>query len=733
MNFLSTGLGGGGYGHRKDKGFSSKNKVQQYRSDGTESIIVMGRPFRVLQKIGDIPAPYVNRRQKHSEENGSYVFLVENSSRLAEFPRHLALKRAIFGIDQVAEAHKEIDVLSRVRDKNIVKVYHSEISRNEGKLGVSIAMEFCGNNLYRRIRSGSGTGSGTRLSESEICHVVLGMTSALGYLHSQQPPITHRDLRPENILINNNQTGPTAYKLCNFGNSTTEAYECVNREEASMAITDIEMHTNPAFRAPEMADPMSHRRICEKTDMWALGVLVYYMMHLKLPFEPTNMALSGNPKVRYPANSEGRYTSSLRVITDHLLDADPESRWDVFALTNFLRFDEDISRHLGTFCFTRTEYPEGWEEQDVKVLNRDPPKKKPPVTYGDEPGHDKVSKDGDGGRAGVGQAQRAASPPSSTTDGGRNKNLPAGVKDEAVLEAMMVLGGEPDADDPAMAEYRARIIREQEEAWAAAKAAAGLPNTPATPAAPPNAQENSEASADHPPQQQLAEPPKKKDLFDDLFAGPAEPTPAPTAASGPSTSGSPFPPQQSTAPVKDQFTADDLFSAPLPQQQQPYMASAQPGVYGGMNPAMAGPAGGFAVPGDGWGSGAPMMATGGMGYPGMMPQQEQHVGGGMPVMAPNTWGAVPGVGGAPAMGWGVSGPVNSGPAGYGGGMYGGGAPQSMPPPQQQQQQPLNQMNFLAPGPGQPQSGSPPQPQPSRPSPPPEAKKKEKDPFADLFS
>uniref|UniRef100_A0A0A9YZ38 non-specific serine/threonine protein kinase n=1 Tax=Lygus hesperus TaxID=30085 RepID=A0A0A9YZ38_LYGHE len=116
-------------------------------------------------------------------------------------------------------------------------------------------MEYCANNLYRRIRSGSGSGAGVRMTESEICHVLLAVTSAVGYLHSQQPPIAHRDIRPENILINNSQTGAMAYKLCNFGSATTEAYKCETREEASLAIADIEKHTNPGFRAPEMADP----------------------------------------------------------------------------------------------------------------------------------------------------------------------------------------------------------------------------------------------------------------------------------------------------------------------------------------------------------------------------------------------------------------------------------------------------------------------------------------------
>lgn len=711
-------------GHNKDKGFSSKNKVQQYHGDGSESIIVMGRPFRVLQKISDVPPPYMVGRQrklKYGEGGSSYVYLVENSSRLPEFPRHMALKRCFFGVDQVAEAHKEVDIVSRIKDKNIVRVYHSEISRNEGKLGVSICMEYCSNNLYRRIRSSAGVGAGTRLTEGEICHVLLAVTSAVGYLHTQQPPITHRDIRPENILINNKHTGPATYKLTNFGNSTTDAYHCETREEASMAIADIQLHTNPAFRAPEMADPWSKKRICEKTDMWAIGVLLYYMMYLRLPFDPSTAIGQENWEVRFPPQAMGSYTGSLRVMVEHLLDPDPESRWDVFALTNFLRFDEDVSRHLGTFCFTKTEWPEGWEEQDVKVLGRTAPPKAPPISY-NEPGHEQLENHSSGShrkpRAGGASAQSGSSPtPQSSA---RDVPASAGGDVDAVQEAMMVLGGDPADDDAEMAAYRRQIIREQEEAWERAKRAAGLPASPASPATPPTtaSKTSTAAAAAKPESPKAAE--KPKDVFDDLFAGPAPASPpqaspaSPAVASNasPVAQGGAAPPQE--APKKDVFSADDLFGGPpapqQQQQQQGYGGYPMGGGYGQQSPQQQqqqmGGMGGMA----GWGSGAPSM---GGGYAPPQPQQQQPMGG---------YG-----------GYGQQSPPQQQqpqPQGYGGYQMGAGYPMQQQQQQGYQSSPSQQsMNFMAPAPGQqaPQRPAEPAAKPAAPAP------SKKDPFADLFS
>ncbi|GET87263.1 protein kinase, putative [Leishmania tarentolae] len=595
MNFLGGSLRGGG-SHRRDKGFSAKNKVQQYHGDGSESIIVMGRPFRVLQKISDVPPPYMVGRQrssKYGEGGSSYVYLVENSNHLPEFPRHMALKRSFFGVDQVTEAHKEVEIVSRIQDKNIARVFHSEISRNEGRLGVSIAMEYCSNNLYRRIRNSTGTGSGIRLTEAEICHVMFAVTSAVGYLHTQQPPITHRDIRPENILIDNKQAGPTAYKLTNFSNATTEAYQCETREEANMAISDIQMHTSPAFRAPEMVDPWSKKRICEKADMWSIGVLLYYMMYLCLPFSPSSTIGKENWVITFPSQTMSSYTPSLRVIVEHLLNPDPSARWDIFALTNYMRFDEDCSRHLGTFCFTKTEWPEGWEEQDVKVLGRTPPPKASPVTY-KEPGHEQLDGCDASRHEGVYSHKNGHQPLD-----GRGSGSGLAADSDAVKEAMIVLGGDPADDDPDVAAYRNQIIMEQEEAWRRAKASAGLRD--------PSPTEPHESGAAPPPTAPQNEA-KKKDVFDDLFAS-ASPDVFPASQAPPVTSSS-VPPAIHQPPEKDVFNTSDLFSnlAPPPNPSYPMMNTY------GQAPQQDMTMGG-------WGSVAPVMSSGG--YPVQQTQNQQ--------------------------------------------------------------------------------------------------------------
>lgn len=42
------------------------------------------------------------------------------------------------------------------------------------------------------------------------------MSRALVYLHSQEPPIAHRDIKLENVLINKG-----VFKICDFGSCST--------------------------------------------------------------------------------------------------------------------------------------------------------------------------------------------------------------------------------------------------------------------------------------------------------------------------------------------------------------------------------------------------------------------------------------------------------------------------------------------------------------------------------
>ena len=102
------------------------------------------------------------------------------------------------------------------------------------------------------------------------------------HLHSQHPPIAHRDLKVENVLHDVNHD---LYKLCDFGSCTTEIIDCrdgLSRDARLRAEENISKNTTLAYRAPEMVDLYQQNLVNEKVDVWSLGCLLYMLCFNKL-------------------------------------------------------------------------------------------------------------------------------------------------------------------------------------------------------------------------------------------------------------------------------------------------------------------------------------------------------------------------------------------------------------------------------------------------------------------
>ncbi len=102
-----------------------------------------------------------------------------------------------------------------------------------------------------------------QLSEEEMIDVMLQLCDVLQYLHtSLDKPILYRDLKPENIIRMNNGR----IKLIDFGIA-------VKRTEDG---EDLRTHYGTkGYAAPEQ---LSYSKSDEKTDIYSMGVSVYYML-----------------------------------------------------------------------------------------------------------------------------------------------------------------------------------------------------------------------------------------------------------------------------------------------------------------------------------------------------------------------------------------------------------------------------------------------------------------------
>ncbi|KAL0217270.1 hypothetical protein RCL1_007851 [Eukaryota sp. TZLM3-RCL] len=197
--------------------------------------------------------------------------------------------------------------LKEVRSPYLVQTHH--IFRDEDF--VYFLMDYCeGGQLDALPELNS-------LSSDDIWLICTQLVKALSDLHSHG--IVHRNIKLSNVLLVS-QERPLRVKLANFG---------IPRDLDRRAVKTT---VAPQFMAPEMFSDRSHGA---PADIWALGVLIYFLVEKKFPFDYISDLLSTDVPV---SNSEfGELISSL-------LQKDPSKRPTAFQLHEHPKIIE-YSRH----------------------------------------------------------------------------------------------------------------------------------------------------------------------------------------------------------------------------------------------------------------------------------------------------------------------------------------------------------------------------------------------------
>ncbi len=214
---------------------------------------------------GTVLEPYVIRSTIASGGGGS-VYLADDLSTgqaCAIKVLHAELARSQVGVARFA---REMAVLNKIRHPAIVEIYKS------GKLADGrpyFAMEWLdGSNLKQLIKERG------RFSIEQVLEILTPICSALGAAHAAG--IVHRDVKASNVHVSF-RDGHCVLKLLDFGVAKLLAPED-SKEGLSRAGSSI---GTPATMAPEQ---LRGEAIDERTDVYAVGVLVYQMLTGRLPF-----------------------------------------------------------------------------------------------------------------------------------------------------------------------------------------------------------------------------------------------------------------------------------------------------------------------------------------------------------------------------------------------------------------------------------------------------------------
>lgn len=153
---------------------------------------------------------------------------------------------------------KNLESLQSIDHPNILKIF--EVFQDEQFLYIS--SEHCaGNSLFSELLKLKF------MKDYEISEIFHQILSALAYLHERTGAF--RDLNPENVLIVNDD-GRLQVKIADIGNSLIFDLES---EYKSLFSTYY-------FVAPDAFDG----RICQKSDIWSAGMILYTILSGKTPY-----------------------------------------------------------------------------------------------------------------------------------------------------------------------------------------------------------------------------------------------------------------------------------------------------------------------------------------------------------------------------------------------------------------------------------------------------------------
>ena len=128
-------------------------------------------------------------------------------------------------------------------------------------------------------------------SEKEVLNIGLQLCDQLQALHTLQPPVIHRDIKPQNIVIRPDGTAV----LIDFGIARVQT----DKE------TDTVAFGTQGFAAPEQ---YGFSQTDARSDIYSLGILMYWLLH-------------------HETKLSGRHDSPLEKVIAHCASFDPERRY----------------------------------------------------------------------------------------------------------------------------------------------------------------------------------------------------------------------------------------------------------------------------------------------------------------------------------------------------------------------------------------------------------------------
>jgi serine/threonine-protein kinase len=237
---------------------------------------------------------------------------------------------------------REAAIGERLNHPKIMRVFG-----DEKRSRIYMVMEWCEGRLLRQILSEG------KMPHDRAIRIALGILEALEYIHANG--VVHRDLKPENIMVDAEDN----IKLIDFGIASDSAARRLTYANITATLG------TPDYIAPEQ---VKGKRGDARTDLYAMGVILYEMLSGKLPFSgPSPLAVMNDRLLNFPVPpqvAEPSISPELQEVLYRALERDPRNR---YAKAHDFAWDLE---HLDKVGVEDREELHGWNKRKALQLRR---------------------------------------------------------------------------------------------------------------------------------------------------------------------------------------------------------------------------------------------------------------------------------------------------------------------------------------------------------------------------
>jgi serine/threonine protein kinase len=186
-----------------------------------------------------------------------------------------------------------------------------KVLADEERSRLYMVMEWLDGRLLRRVLTEE-----KKLTPERAIRIALGVCEGLDYIHSQS--VVHRDLKPENIMVDSEDH----IKLIDFGIANSAGARRLTYARITQSMG------TPDYVSPEQ---VKLHRGDARSDLYALGVILYEMLTGEVPFQGSNPIVVLNDRLVNnpipPREIDPQISVQMQEIIYRALERNPTNRY----------------------------------------------------------------------------------------------------------------------------------------------------------------------------------------------------------------------------------------------------------------------------------------------------------------------------------------------------------------------------------------------------------------------